>query len=259
MILTSKDEVPAYWWHDAPNFGDLITPWLIEKMTGKQAVLSSGNEPHYVAIGSILAYVKPSSIVWGTGCFGIEQKSQIQANAKYLAVRGPLTRNKLTTQGVKCPSIYGDPALLVPEYYWPENISITYELGIVLRHSEGKWLPKVNKDGVKVIYLRNDNVEETILEILSCRRIVTTSLHGLILADAYRIPNAWITSESPYGKDFKYWDYFLSVHKVRDPQPSNCITEGWSLGRYISEIKFDSRDIKIDLNPLRSSCPFLSL
>lgn len=255
MLLNDKGEVPAYWWHEAPNFGDLITPWLIQRLTGRKAVLPAAGEPHYVAIGSILAYVKPHSIVWGTGSFGIEQKNQIQPKATYLAVRGPLTRNKLRTQGIECPAVYGDPALLVPEFYWPRTSGPTYELGVVLRHSEGKLLKQIAIEGVRLIYLRNDDVEGTVDEMLSCRRIATTSLHGLILADAYRIPSAWIDSRSPYGLDFKYWDYFLSVDKVRQPQPDTFLRENWSLGRALAELDFDGREIRLDLGPLRDACP----
>lgn len=256
MLLNSAGEVPAYWWHEAPNFGDLITPWLIEKITGRKAVMrTSPDEPHYVAIGSILAYVRTGSIVWGTGSFGIEQKNQIQPKAKYLAVRGPLTRNKIRTQDIECPAVYGDPALLAPEFYWPQ-VPATHELGVVLRHSEGKLFNGLAIDGVKKIYLRNDDVEATIREMLSCKRIATTSLHGLILADAYRIPSAWIDSKSPYGLDFKYWDYFLAVDKVRQPQPGTFMRENWSLGRTLNSLKFDARDIALDLAPLRDCCPF---
>jgi pyruvyltransferase len=256
MLETAQGEIPAYWWHHAPNFGDLITPWLIEKMTGKKAVLRGKGEAHYVAVGSILAYVTQNSIVWGTGSFGIEQINQIQPKATYLAVRGPLTRNKIRTQKIECPAVYGDPALLTPEYFWPA-VTPEYELGLILRHSEGTLNEQVQIDGVKKIYLRNDDVEGTIREILQCKRIATTSLHGLILADAYRIPSAWIDSKSPYGLDFKYWDYFLSVDKVRPPQPSTFAKENWSLGKSLNELEFDGRDIKLKLGPLRDCCPWM--
>jgi pyruvyltransferase len=48
--------------------------------------------------------------------------------------------------------------------------------------------------------------------MLSCEFIVSESLHGLIIAEAYRIPNIYI-SFGPLAQDFKYEDFFLSIHK----------------------------------------------
>ena len=49
---------------------------------------------------------------------------------KVLAVRGPLSRNYLLENGVDCPDVYGDPALLFPKYYKP-HIYKKYKLGII--------------------------------------------------------------------------------------------------------------------------------
>lgn len=255
MLTDSDGKVLAFWWDDQPNFGDLLTPWLISKITGRDVAFSDRSTPHYVAIGSIIGYVKPGAIVWGTGSFGTEGKAKIEANAEYLAVRGPLTRNKLRIHRIACPPVYGDPALLVPEFYWP-RVEKEYELGIVLRHSEEGLLEKYKESGVKVIWLKNDDVEQTIRDMLACKRILTSSLHGLILADAFKIPNAWMVTGTPHGLEFKYFDYFLSVGKVRKSYDTAIMKESWSLGKILKDVHFDGRDIELDLKPLRKVCPF---
>src|SRR5690606_41422923 len=60
----------------------------------------------------------------------------------------------------------------------------------VLRWSETERNDKMDIPGVKKIFLGSDDIEGTIDDMLSCKRIVSSSLHGLILADAYGIPNA---------------------------------------------------------------------
>ncbi len=52
----------------------------------------------------------------------------------------------------------------------------------------------------------------TIEKIASCERIASTSLHGLIVADAFHIPNLWISKDAQEKRiSWKFIDYFLSV------------------------------------------------
>ncbi len=136
-MLLQDDKVPMRWWRNEVNFGDLLGPWLVEKMTGKSVVWAARNQPHYLVIGSILKRTSPTSIVWGVGSFGDEGPERLShiTSEQILALRGPLTRGKLDMLGVRTPRIYGDPALLAPRYYSP-SIKKKYELGIVLRWSE---------------------------------------------------------------------------------------------------------------------------
>lgn len=264
MLLTREGKVPVWWWTKAPNFGDLLAPWLVHKITRREVVYSNKYERCYVVIGSVLAQVRRHAIVWGAGSFGTEQFGKYRGidvqlfsrQARYCAVRGPLTRNKLRMAGIECPPIYGDPALLVPDFYSPQ-VEKTHEVGIVLRWSENEWFDSLNIQGVRKILLKTDDVEGTIDAMLSCRRLVTSSLHGLILADVYGIPNVWLASNTPKGLEFKYWDYLISVDKCRPPVAMDVGSGQWSLQRMLDELPFDGRPIRIDLQPLRDACPFV--
>lgn len=264
MLITEDGKVPVYWWSGEVNFGDLIAPWLVKKISGRDAVYSNKHEHCYVVIGSILGQVRPHAIVWGTGSCGTELSGRYKGKsvqgfseqARYCAVRGPLTRNKLEMGGISCPRVYGDPALLVPDYYHPQ-IEKTHEVGIVLRWSEQDWFDALNIEGVKKIYLKTDDVEGTIDAMLSCKRLISSSLHGMILADAYGIPNVWLDSHTPKGFEFKFWDYLISVNKTRNPVQMNFESERWSLARMLDELPFDDRPMQIDLQALRDACPFM--
>lgn len=70
MLLTVDGHVPVHWWTHAVNFGDLLAPWLVEKITGRKVVYAEQYDPSYLVIGSILGHATPASIVWGTGSFG---------------------------------------------------------------------------------------------------------------------------------------------------------------------------------------------
>lgn len=254
MPSFNTDTVKMHWWTHAPNFGDLLAPWLAEKITGKSVEFVERGQPAYVTVGSILSHVSDGCIVWGTGSFGTETPKQINSNAEYTAVRGPLTRNKLETQKIHCPRVYGDPALLTPRFHSPSTEK-THEVGIVLRWSERK-RNQHSIPGVKPIFLGGDDIEGTIEDFLACENIISTSLHGLIIADAYDIPNAWLDSRTPKGLEYKYWDYLISVGKTRNPQSYRLHAPGVTAQKLLEDLNFDARHIDLDLDALYEACPF---
>ncbi|TQL44491.1 polysaccharide pyruvyl transferase [Leucobacter komagatae] len=254
MKLETEGQIPLHWWDIKPNFGDALSPWLAQHISGKPVSFAARHSRSYLSIGSILSHAGNESIVWGTGSFGTETPSQLATNAEYRAVRGPLTRNILERNKISCPRVYGDPALLVPAFYSPD-VEKTHELGIVLRWSESN-RNKHAIPGVKPIFLRNDNIEEVLDSFLACEKIISTSLHGLIIADAYGIPNAWLDSPTPKGLEFKYWDYLISVGKTRDPQPYRLHAPGLTASTLLNDMNFDRRPVNLDLGPLLSACPF---
>ena len=120
-LLELDGRVPVRWWVKAPNFGDLLSPWLIAKMTGREVVFADPKKPHYLVIGSVLNRANPRSQVWGAGAFGTEDGAVFAISAAYHAVRGPLSHARLATLGIPCPEVYGDPALLAPAYFSPQG------------------------------------------------------------------------------------------------------------------------------------------
>ena len=70
-------------------------------------------------------------------------------------------------------------------------------------------------EGIKVIKLINKDIDLVINDILSCEKTISSSLHGLIVSDAYNIPNKWVKfNDKINGDDTKYYDYFKSVKRV---------------------------------------------
>src|SRR5699024_12305737 len=104
--------------------------------------------------------------------------------------------------------------------------------------------------------LETDSIEDTLDAITSCEVIVSTSLHGLILADAYGIPNAWLIADTGYGKEHKFWDYLLSVRKERDPVEVDITQTGMTADSFMNRFSFADREMKIDLDALKDSNPF---
>ena len=57
-----------------------------------------------------------------------------------------------------------------------------------------------------------NSIEEVIDKMLSCERIISTSLHGVIVAHSYKIPALWLKyGDKLAGDDIKFYDYYESV------------------------------------------------
>lgn len=241
------------------NLGDILSPYLAahfsDKKTKRISKLRSKTVEHYYMIGSILQRCNRNSIIWGSGFISADSVCR-EKPKKVLAVRGPLTRQKCLEQGIECPEIYGDPALLLPEVY-PGRKDIKYDVGIIPHYNDKaeKWLKNdfIHSEKVLIIDVQNPDPLKVIDQILECKYILSSSLHGLILADAYKVPSLWIEFSQPLeGDGFKFHDYFQSVgRKVEEPVHTNEIKD---LETIIEKI--EPYTIDLDLEPLKSVFPF---
>lgn len=204
------------------NFGDELNYYLLRELTGKPVsnlidICKWGykGKPNLLFIGSLVEeFTTPNTIIWGSGALYGGDRPLRNKPKEVRAVRGKLTREYLLKNGVNCPEVYGDPALLCPLVYMP-NVEKKYKIGII-PHVDDYNHPAVKaleEQGAHIIRLAGYNHwHDVIDEICECEIIVSSSLHGLILADAYKVPNVWITLKGELlGGTFKFHDYFSGV------------------------------------------------
>jgi len=204
---------PGEW---ALNWGDIIAPDIIAHFSKSKKLEVTNDNKHnkLVSVGSVMNAVQPYDFVWGTGVIkpGIIGGS---GSASIYAVRGPKTRDELIKNGIKCPAIYGDPALLYPQIYTPEKIEKTHEWGLIPHYIDVNHpgVEKLKQRGFKIIDILAGK-KEFVDQLHSVEKVLSSSLHGLIAADSYGIPNARISfTDKIVGGDFKYMDYSLSVNR----------------------------------------------
>lgn len=264
MLLT-RNRINAIWW-ESNNWGDALNPVLIRHLSGRTAfrmweyAINLKNEPIYTVIGSILDWpifnnreILKNTVIWGTG-FMKESGRLSNKPRKICAVRGPLTRDNLLKSGVECPEVYGDPALLYPMFYKPD-IQKRYRLGIIAHHfdKESRILQNFSDDPeIRIIDIEGP-ITGVVDQICSCHSVASSSLHGIIAADAYNIPSQYIKlSESVGGKGFKFRDYFASVGRT-ETEPLT-VTEKTTVDDILGGFSHYRADL--DLNELLEACPF---
>ena len=203
-----------YHYNEVDNFGDLITPYFLNRFCNNDfnIIKSDNNNKKVISCGSIMRLCNSKTLVYGSGIRDIDQKID---KGIIKIVRGPLTRERLIKINCYCPPVYGDPGLLLPEYYDPK-IEKKYELGIIPHFSQYNKVYELykNEKSVLIINLKNKSVEDVVNKMLSCHKIASSSLHGLIVSDAYKIPNVWIQFDNNIkGDNTKFYDYFKSVNR----------------------------------------------
>lgn len=194
------------YWATGPapgNFGDILTP-IIFKHYGIPHHWSHHSQAEAISTGSIIKYARKGMQVMGSGA--MRQSDRLDPQATYVWVRGPLTAEIVRRDGGECPDQYGDPAMVLPRIF-PRTVQPTVECGWFLHY--------VDMDKAKGFpYVINplDPVETVLKRLWACKRIVSSSLHGIIAAHAYGIPAAWIkASDRLTGDDTKFHDHARAV------------------------------------------------
>ncbi|MFD1333596.1 polysaccharide pyruvyl transferase family protein [Methylopila musalis] len=215
--------VKLYWWGvpagGTVNVGDEIGRYISEFVSRKKVEWANLAECNLLSAGSTISWLHRSQhlskrtekcFVWGTGLMSGQEVKQNE-KIEFCSVRGYLTKTMIETTnnlGV------GDPGILISEL-WPYQGGKKHKLGIIphWKQLENPFIRAfAEKIGGKIIDVTSPDIKGTIHEIASCERIVSSSLHGVIFADSYGVPNIWMKTKAIHGgRSWKFYDYFTSA------------------------------------------------
>ncbi len=252
------------------NWGDDLNVFLIEYLTNKRVFVCPDcfltrklHPRRYMVIGSILTfYPLDNAVILGSGIINqnkISLLSGTPSDVKF--VRGPLTMNALKNKGIACPPIFGDPAIILPLVYTPPPSykNKRYRIGIVPHYLDMN-LPIVKEildvygDDVVNIKMKGYDCWTDIVDLINCCDFVlSSSLHGIIVSEAYNIPVCWVYFQDYIeGWDFKFHDFYMSIKKT-EINPVKITNVNQVEGLYNSREKMRSNsDTAIDKLHLRN-------
>ena len=201
------------------NFGDILAPFIGWRLFNHGIYTSINRKYVYTLylIGSVLHDIDGPSLVWGAGCVnqqkGLGELSK-KFDVKFLAVRGPNTREIALKTGHNCPELYLDTGVLAP-YLFNISCNPIYEYGIILHFNDYERL-----DNELIENLKNDfhfiSISDdpylVLSEISKCKKILTSSLHGVIVSEAMGIPVCLL--KTPIFNPFKVYDYYLGSYRT---------------------------------------------
>jgi pyruvyltransferase len=223
------------------NFGDELSPRIIQSVTSLKTFKTIDRDVSALkgnvisGLGSILHDVMrlvesaDTVHIWGSGAH--EYLCHIQP-AKDLpkvhvhAVRGPLTaacldkvlaKANMTIEGSSY--IYGDPGLLAPFIYPScQKARIPTCQVCILPHKSDEALAKSDLEFQRLELLgcaktTAESPETIVAWIVGCSKVVSSSLHGIIVAEAFDIPSVWmqLSGSQKSENSFKYLDYYLAT------------------------------------------------
>ena len=255
--MIAADTPPRAFWcriPSRPNFGDALTPWLILRLTGGYPRFAMPDDPEhkFFVCGSIVALAGPRCTVWGAGL--MNRDDAVSPAARFLAVRGPRTRARALACGADCPAICGDPALLLPRLHAPPAVPRRGP-GLVAHFSDRPRLDEARMaaQGLRLIDVQQD-IETFIDQVAGCEWVMSTSLHGLIVAHAYGVPAVWVQLRPlPSGDGTKFADHYEALGAAAPAPLHIAAHECLDLAR-LQRLAWCPTNV--DTEALWHSCPF---
>jgi hypothetical protein len=228
------------------NLGDYISEVLLNEMGykvvryGEARILDisgcyascwlvSGSELHKSMIDDISS---PGVVVWGQGKGHGESFDSTQepyrTKVQVAAVRGPRTIRQLKLDPV---TAVGDPGLLLPVFFSIHKSASFYNVAY-LPHIANRdhWEQKrgeVGADRYIDIMCTRSAFRSKLREIVSARLVLTNSMHGAIISQAYGVPWALcLATGDVLNYPEKWADFFESLGLPDEIKPVKNRAEG---------------------------------
>jgi hypothetical protein len=219
--MQSSNPLTAWWWRSKDNYGDILTPYVLSYASGRDVAWASAMDAEMISIGSVMQVVNKRVTetqnpvyVWGSGMME-PVPMDIAHMAAISLVRGPLTATRLNMDDLP----QGDPGLLADEALEISTTVKSHQYGIVPHwtHNDTAGVDELMQalPNAKLINMITQDAIQTTQDIANCEVILSSSLHGLIVADSLGVPNIWIdTGRIAQNTRFKFFDYALSVGRA---------------------------------------------
>jgi pyruvyltransferase len=200
----------AYWFNEWDNAGDAVVPLMLEKLTGEKPEHTLEGA-RFLSCGSLLQRVNEGDTLWGTGCLKEEFHKKV-SKLNILALRGPRTRaviDKYYELEDEIPEVYGDAGILAPRLLGIEKQKPKADLALIPHVHDIERALKRFGDRNILLDVRKSPV--VFMDAISeCKCVLSSSLHGIVFAEAMGIPAGHVNFHTPEDDQhsWKFADYY---------------------------------------------------
>jgi pyruvyltransferase len=168
---------------------------------GVRPLYTPSGRGRLLCVGSILHRARDGDVICGSG--SLFPTPTAARNLKVHAVRGPRTAALLGHTGPEV--VYGDPAQLLPDFY-PVTVAHDGPVVVIPHHTQ---LDAFQFDDRIELVSPLRPWTDVVRAVCGATTVVSSSLHGLIVAEAYGVPAVWLAPPPGLnGGHHKYFDYF---------------------------------------------------
>lgn len=228
--INLKDGIDTNIFYSMSNLGDCYNNYLVAMLSGTNVTMRDRNapsrtgNPYVCVVGSVLH--PKCDIVWGTGIITSQKTAFQNPNAEVFATRGPDTLS-LTPNGHKGRRVaFGDPGLLlslllpmpkprsevdfcVIPHYIDHDVPAFMELQKQLSKNNTAF---TNNFSVRILNIETCSLAGYVQQLSGCKKVLSSSLHGLVFAISYGIPGARLLfSDLVFGGHFKFNDFYKGI------------------------------------------------
>ncbi len=217
--MAPRPPLRLFWWRKRRNFGDGLSPHLVAYASGRQVVWAEPGEAEVFALGSILRTVAQTyrvprghrPIIWGSGAMRPVGR-RFTEHVEFAALRGPKTAEVLHVT----VEAFGDPGLLVAHLV-DDHMKNDGQVAIVPHFSQFDqpvFEDLAARADVRLVDVRGEDPLEVVRQIATARHVFSSSLHGLVTADAFGVPSTWMDPVGIHAEPhFKFTDYALAIER----------------------------------------------
>jgi pyruvyltransferase len=225
-----RPAIKLHWWRlegsTHGNFGDEITREIIASIFGRRAEWTPADTCEMIGAGSIIEEVTQNKgsnqpFLWTSGFIQEGDLAISDKDYKIIGVRGKQSLSRVSTTNDAVT--IGDAGLLA-SYLLNTQPAKKYRLGILPHYVDAQLdaVQRFKDDPTVHIIDATAPCRQVVREIAECDALLSSSLHGLIVADSVGTPNLHFKlSDNLKGGSYKFQDYF-SVFE--DPDRYTVVT-----------------------------------
>ncbi len=222
--MTYSSPLRLFFYKKEQNFGDAISATIVGHVAGRDVAWAPHHKCEMYALGSLMKMVRNHQgdprekggkpFIWGTGAMSGLLDLEFLKNVRVSLLRGPITAALLQ----RSDRSFGDTGLLIADALGdaPERSDV---VGLVphMHFADDPQFAKIAADNprIKLIDVRDPDAHNVVAQIASCSHVISQSLHGLVTADAYGIPNTWLDPRGIHGGAMlKFHDYAAGIGRA---------------------------------------------
>tara|TARA_R100000935_G_scaffold34072_2_gene54644 strand:+ start:1127 stop:3007 length:1881 start_codon:yes stop_codon:yes gene_type:complete len=229
------------------NAGDRLNANIVSAVSKRNTYyVRDKTNPFLLPSGSILGSARKNTWVWGAGLMHPQIGLGAAKPENISLLRGKRSYEALRKSGVQLEDIpLGDPLFLAPKLLGVTRSNVVrHRVGIMAHYADRQTnLIQNLLENADVVDLNvHDDPLVLLKQMATCDHVLSSCLHGIILADALNIPSRWIQTDTKFSGDgFEFSDWFSLC---REPQNSAWkLAVGDTLENIISDCQCNMPDI----------------